>query len=165
MLLHPLRSARRAIALVLGVAVGVLDAQAFQAVPPLHTLAVTGLGHALLLLATGLFVGFLYESWLAVVFAPLAFLLGFAAATAVQSRTLAGLTSVHQLQTLLQAESGPVVLLILGAGLVIAMMRGWLHVRRRQPHEPPRPPEGAGRRPEVLTPVPPRGGQTPEPRH
>jgi hypothetical protein len=175
--LHPLRWARRAVAFLLCLVVGVLDVQAFQGVPLLHSLDGTGLGRALLLVATGLLAGVLLRSWWALGLALLAYLVGFEAASAVASRSVAGPagsttpTTIPALPGLPTATSplpgpllsvgGAALLVLLGAGLATAVMKGWISWRRGQPRgRPGSPPDAAGR-PETGTPVPPRAGQTP----
>jgi hypothetical protein len=171
LVLHPLRWARRAVAVLLCLAVGVLDVQAFQGVPLLHPLDVTGLGHALLLITTGLLAGVLLRSWWALGLALLAYLVGFEAASAVVFRSVAGPTTVHPLPglpTTVQPLPGPLltlggaaVLVLLGAGLATVVMKEWIPWRRRQPRGRPGPPPGAVGSPESGAPVPPRAGQTP----
>jgi hypothetical protein len=173
-MLHPLRLARLAVAILLCLAVGVLDQQTFQWVPVLHSLAVTGPGHALLLVATGLLAGFLLRSWWALGLSLLAYLVGFEAANgvvAVVSRlpvvptghgqpAASGQpapTTVPSLPGLLTTAGGAAVLVLLGAGLATVVMKGWMPRRRGRPGPPP----GAAGSPESGVPVPPRAGQTP----
>ena len=166
MLLHPLRWARRAVAILLCVVVGVLDYQAFQGVPLLHGLDVTGLGRALLMVATGLLAGFLLRSWWALGLALLAYLVGFEAASAVVSRSFAGLTApagaaapagatnAQPVPGLLVTAGGAAVLVLLGAGLATAVMQGWMPWRRQRPRGRPGPPPGAASSPNSGAPMP-----------
>jgi hypothetical protein len=175
-MLHPLRWARRAVAVLLCLAVGVLDYQAFQGVPLLHGLDLTGLGHALLLVATGLLAGFLLRSWWALGLALLAYLVGFEATSAVVSRSFAaltapagaaasaapaGATNAQPLPGLLLSVGGAAVLVLLGVGLATAVMKGWMPWRRQRPRGRPGPPPGAASSLDGSTPLPPRAGQTP----
>jgi hypothetical protein len=159
--------------------VGVLDVQAFQGVPLLHRLDVTGLGRALLLVATGLLAGVLLRSWWALGFALLAYLVGFEAASAVVSGSFAGLTApagpaaaaapagpttAPPAPGLLTTAGGAAVLVLLGAGLATAVMKGWVPWRRQRPRGRPGPPPGpadAAGGPESGAPVPARARQTP----
>lgn len=142
MLPHPLRRALRVIALLLCVAVGVLDHQAFRWVPILQSFYFSGVGHALLLFATGLLAGVLLRSWWAIVLAPLAYVVGFEAAIEVVSGSLGGFTDVQHLLWLLITASGPALPLALGAALATAVMKRWLPSGRRRPRTRSGPPTG-----------------------
>jgi hypothetical protein len=167
--LHPLRTVRLVVVVVLCLAVGVLDEQAFQQVPFLHSLDVTRLGHAVVLVATGLLAGFLLRSWWALGASLLAYLVGFAATSLVLSavpglpgvpagsagQTIpAGSTSLQHLPGLLATAGGAAVLVPVGAGVATALMKGWIHLRRRQP-------PSAEDHAETGAPVPTRAGRTP----
>ncbi len=160
-MLHPLRWARRALAVLLCIAVGVLDHQAFQWVPFLQGLYSNGLGHALLLFATGLIAGFLLRSWWALGLALLGYLIGFEAASDVVSGSFAGTTSVQHLLQLLMAAGGPALLVLLGAGLATAVMKGFPWRRRRPSGRPGPPPGAATGGSNVGAPARPGAGQTP----
>jgi hypothetical protein len=149
--LHPLRTVRLAVVVLLCLAMGVLDEQTFQQVPFLHSLDVTRLGHAVLLVATGLLAGFLLRSWWALGVSLLAYLVGFAATSLVLSAlsvvpglpgvpagsagqtTPAGPTSFQHLPGLLATAGGAAVLVLVGAGVATALLKGSIHLRRRQP--------------------------------
>jgi hypothetical protein len=161
--LHPLRWARRAIAVLLCVVVGVLDQQAFQWVPFLQGLSSNGLGRALLLFVTGLVAGFLLRSWWALGLVPLAYLVGFEVTSDVASGSFAGTTDAYHLLRLLQAAGGPALLVLVGAGLATVIIRGFPW-RRRRPRERPRPPSSATTGGSTVgAPARPGAGQTPGP--
>lgn len=166
MLLHPLRWARWVIAVLLCVAVGVLDHQAFRWVPLLQPLYFSGVGHALLLFATGVLAGVLLGSWWAIVLAPLAYVVGFEAAIEVVSGSLGGITDVQHLLWLLITASGPAVPLALGAALASAVMNRWRPWARRRPRPPTPsdPPAGGtadGSQADAPAPLAPHAGHTP----
>jgi hypothetical protein len=62
---------RSTLAILLAVAVGVLDHQAFRWIRPLEPLYYDGVGHALLLLITGFVAGLLLRSWWSLLIIPL----------------------------------------------------------------------------------------------
>ncbi len=140
--LHPLRWALRVIALLLCVAVGVLDHQAFRWVPILQSLYFSGVDHALLLFTTGLLAGALFRSWWTVILAPLAYVVGFEATIEVVSGSPGGIMDVQHLLWLLITANGPALLLALGAALATAVMKRWLPWDRRRPHTHSGPPAG-----------------------
>jgi hypothetical protein len=158
MLLHPLRWARRTAAVLLCLAVGVLDQQAFRWVPFLQGLSSNGLGHALLLLATGLLAGLLFGSLWAIGIAPVFYLVGFEAARIVTSRSLAGLTDAQHLSGLFASSGWSALLVLLGAALVSIIWVGWIAWRRRRPRGRQGPPPSGNR--EVGAPTRSGAGQT-----
>lgn len=126
---------RSTLAILLAIAVGVLDHQAFRWIPPLEPLYYDGVGHALLLLITGLVAGLLLRSWWSLLIVPLAYTAGFEAAILVVSGTVGAPVDIQHLLWLLITASAPAAPLIAGAAMASA---GWWYWRHwRHSHYPP----------------------------